>query len=143
MLPTTTRYDVLRALQFEMNSILSEYNTVNNTTIPCFYSNTVEKVPSDLSTFLKLSINMASDTLRLDDITDSQAGIATIQVAVKLGTGLNESARISDAVESGFKLLHWEEDVLTIDKTGIHEIGANGSSYLTNVNVYFQYNRGK
>lgn len=143
MLPTTTRYDVLRALQFEMNTILTEYNTTNGTTIPCFYGNTVEKVPSDLSTFLKLTINMAPDTTKLDDITDLQAGIATIQVAVKLGTGLNESARISDVVESGFKLLHWEEDVLTIDTTGIFEVGANGSNYLTNVNVYFQYNRGK
>lgn len=143
MLPTTTRYDVLRALQFEMNSILTAYNTANGTTIPCFYSNTVEKVPSDLSTFLKLTINMEPETELLDPITSRQAGIATIQVATKLGTGLNESARISDAIESGFQLLHWEEDVLLIVKTGLFEIGVDGSNYLTNINIYFQYNRGK
>jgi len=143
MLPITTRYDVLRALQFEMNSILSEYNTTNGTTIPCFYSNTVEKVPSDLSTFLKFTVNMEPESLLLDPVTSRQAGIATIQVAVKLGTGLNESARLSDALQTGFKLLHWEEDVLIIVKTGLFEVGVDGSNYLTNLNIYFQYNTGK
>ena len=143
MLPTTTRYDVLRALQFAMDKILTEYNTTNGTTIPCFYSNTVEKVPSDLSTFLKFTINTNPDTTRLDARTDLQAGIAIVQVSVKLGTGLNESARISDVVESGFKHLHWEEDVLVIEKTGFSDIGPDGSNYLTNISIYFQYNRGK
>tara|TARA_R110002012_G_scaffold30480_2_gene92400 strand:+ start:304 stop:732 length:429 start_codon:yes stop_codon:yes gene_type:complete len=142
MLPTTTRCDVLRALQVEMNTVLTGYNTDNSTNIQCFYSNTVEKVPSDLSTFLRFTVNFEPETELLDAVTSRQAGIATVQVAVKLGKGLNESSAISDAVQKGFKRLHWPDDVMQIIKTGLFEVGADGSNYLTNVLIYFQYNTG-
>jgi hypothetical protein len=143
MLKKITRCDALRALQIEMSETLDQYNTDNATNIQCYYDNVVERPENGLSTFIRFTINFAGSSEKLSPDTYRQAGIAVAQVCTPLGKGLNESASITEHIESAFTNLVWEGNSLEIVRTALSTVGTSGSHYVENVNIYFQYNKGK
>ena len=140
MLPKTTRCDVLRALQVEMNTVSTLINTATSSTIPVFYDNVVSTPPED-EVYINFNITFSGNGQRLDGNTYEQSGIAVAQVLAPVGTGLNKSAQVSDIIEDSFRNLKWPDDVLRVPVTTIADIGPDGSSHITNVNIYFEYNK--
>ena len=139
----TTRSDVLRALQVHMSETLAAYNTQESSSIECHYDNVKGKVPSDLSTFLRFTINFSPLSENVTDLIQRQAGIAVIQVFTELGKGLNESAKISDFFEDAFHRTKWVNDVLEVTNTATSSVDPDGSYYIENVSIYFEFNKGK
>jgi len=141
MMEFTTRKDVIKALEVEMETIKTAYNAANSTSIPCFYSNVVENLPSDLSTFLRFDIIDSSSSIKVTTELSRQVGIATCRISSELGIGSGESVDISDFVEAGFWKLNWE-DVLVIDDVSTSTVGSDGSHYIADVLIHYNYIKG-
>ena len=141
MMEFTTRKDVIKALEVEMETIKTNYNAANSTSIPCFYGNVVENLPSDLSTFLRFDIIDSSSPIKVTRELSRQVGIATCRISSKLGTGSSESVDISDFIEQAFWNLNWE-DVLEIDGVSTVTVGSDGSHYISDVLIHYNYIKG-
>lgn len=140
MLETTTRCDVIQALQVEMNSIKATIDSSLGESVPVHYDNTEYTSESD-QPFVSFVINFSGNGEKLDAVTNRQAGIAVAQVFTPLAKGTKQSAQITDIIEDGFKGLKWVDDVLLINFTAVASIGKEGGMYQTNVNIYFEYKK--
>ncbi len=140
MLPKTTRCDVLRALQVEMNTVSTLIDTATSSTVPVFYDNVIGTPPQDAD-YINFNITLSGSGEKADAVTNRQSGIAIAQVLTPMGTGLNKSAQITDIIEDSFKGLRWPNDVLIVNQITVSDVGPDGGSYIMNVNIYFEYNK--
>lgn len=143
MLDTVTRKEAIRALQVHMAESLTTYNANNSTSLVCFYDNVVENV-KNLESYLKFNINFSGTSDKLTSTVFRQVGVAVIRVCIPIGKGTNESLDITDFFESedGFLLKKWPQDVMEIKGIGVSEVGSDGSNYITDLNITFQFNKG-
>lgn len=142
MLATVTRKEAYAALRVRMDSALTVYNTNNSSSIKCFYDNVVQSKPDD--TYLTFNINSSGTSEKITPTVFRQVGIAVVKIYIPIGKGTNESLDISDLLESddGFLLKKWPDDVMEITNIGTRDIGPDGSNFVTNVNITFQFNKG-
>ena len=139
MLKTTNRYSVIRALQQRMQVAKATLVSDESLDIPIYYDNVIQGAPPDQSTFIRFTINFDADAERATTDANRQAGIAIAQVSTPLGRGTNESALITDVIESIFKSNTWPDNVLETKYTALFNVGPDGSYYTMNVNIYFEY----
>jgi hypothetical protein len=144
MLATVTRKEAYAALRVRMDSTLTAYNTDNSASIQCFYDNVVRKRPSDLGTYLTFNITSSGTSDLISPTVFRQVGKAVVKIYIPIGEGTNESLDISDYLESsdGFLLQKWPDNVMEITNIASRDIGPDGSNFVTNVNITFQYNKG-
>lgn len=141
MMEFTTRKDVIKALEVEMETTRAAYNVAEGTDIPCFYSNVIEELPSDLGTFLRFDIIDSSSSIKVTSELSRQVGIATCRISGVLGTGSSETVGISDFVEAAFWKMNWE-DVLVIDDVSTSTVGSDGTHYIVDVLIHYNYIKG-
>ncbi len=139
MLKTTNRFSVIRALQQRMEVAKTALLDDESLDIPIYYDNLINETPTDQSTFVRFTINFDADAERATTDANRQAGIAVAQVSTPLGKGTNESALITDVIEAIFKSNTWPDNVLQTNYTALFGVGADGSYYTMNVNIYFEY----
>lgn len=138
MLPTTCKREVYRALQTEMDTVSTAIDSALGKVIPVQYDNVQYNSKTDQS-YIRFNITFSASGSKADGVTDRQAGIATAQVFTPAGRGVLESADITDIIESSFKGLQWEENVLVVRYTTTEDIGQSGGHFQANVNIYFEY----
>jgi hypothetical protein len=142
MLATVTRKEAYAALRVRMDSTLTAYNTANSSSIQCFYDNVVRPKPN--ATYLTFNITSSGTSDQISPTVFRQVGIAVVKIHIPIGKGTNESLDISDYLESsdGFLLQKWPDNVMEITNIASRDIGPDGSNFVTNVNITFQYNKG-
>ncbi len=142
MLATVTRKEAYAALRVKMDSTLTAYNLANSSSVQCFYDNVVRAKPD--ATYLTFNITSSGTSDQISPTVFRQVGIAVVKINIPIGKGTNESLDISDYLESsdGFLLQKWPDNVMEITNIASRDIGPDGSNFVTNVNITFQYNKG-
>jgi hypothetical protein len=137
------RADVRHALETKFSETLTQYNADNSTSITAGYDNVKFDIPSDGSAFIRFTITWSSTPDRIANDMTRQAGVAIAQVCTPLGTGLNLSNSITDAIERAFDYQNWEGESLRVTETATTDVGneENSAYWIENVNIYFRMHK--